>query len=75
MEKPNPTPPQTSYFAAAALIVMGLVVIVPCGLCTGYFATAGGFLTPVAIVLGGPFVILGGGLLWLGVRMATGRAR
>ena len=82
MERPDPaSPPGVSSIAGAiALVVIGLVVLVPSGLCTGFF-----FLTPIiqalehpnqsnftlsgiALVVGGPFVVGGFSMLWYGVK-------
>jgi len=69
-----------------ALLLVGLVILVPSGLCTGLFG--GGALLemvmhpgngdaigilPMALIFGGPFVALGGYLVYLGVRKLRGR--
>ena len=81
MERPNPTPKkQPSLAEGVAFLVVGLVVFVPSGLCTGFFsfeALVGpdwtSALMPLAI--GGPFVFGGGWLLWLGYKNVRGYFR
>jgi hypothetical protein len=82
MERPSPTPePGGSIFAAIALLVVGLVVFVPSGLCTGTFFfgpivqavehPAQGtnfFLSGVALVVGGPFVLGGFAMIRSGAK-------
>jgi len=69
-----------------ALLLVGLVILVPSGLCTGLFGGAAllemvmhpgngdaiGIL-PMALIFGGPFVALGGFLVWIGIRNLRGR--
>lgn len=70
-----------SLAGAIALIVIGLVVLVPSGLCTGavgllpliqaiqnprYGAAAFGSL-PIALIFGGPFILGGGAMVWRGI--------
>jgi len=80
-ERPRPPPPRPSLGTAIALIVVGLVIFVPSGLCTGFLV-----FTPlveslsnprlanetsmagIALIIGGPFVFGGGALLWFGVK-------
>ena len=71
-----------SWSGAIALIVIGLVIFVPSGLCTGIMAlgpiiesllhpSGGGMefgIVPIALMVGGPFVIGGGAMIWVGVR-------
>lgn len=64
-------PPWTG--AALALFVIGLLILIPSGLCTGIFglialsqglgADMVGFLLE-ALVFGGPFILVGGGLVY-----------
>ncbi|HEX4861399.1 MAG TPA: hypothetical protein VFV07_09190 [Rhizomicrobium sp.] len=80
MEQPGP---RRGVAGGIALLVLGLVILVPSGLCTGIMAigaivsmfqypSAVGLL-PTALVVGGPFVAAGGVLVWLGVRRLRGR--
>lgn len=71
-----------SIAGTVALLVIGAVIFIPSGLCTGLFmfgplissmmhpgsynGEAG--LGGVALVIGGPFVAVGGIMLWFGVR-------
>ena len=82
--QPEPGPeqrPPGGGFVAGAIMVLGFVILVPSGLCTG-FMTIGSVLATIfgsdrwsdtidtiqmALIVGGPFVLLGGGLLWLGI--------
>jgi hypothetical protein len=73
MENPNPVPSHGPTIGGAiALIVMGLVVFVPSGLCTGIFfflpLTQPGNNAPffLALGIGGPFVVGGAVMLWYG---------
>ena len=81
MERSSPPPPKPSLGTAIALIVVGLVIFVPSGLCTGFLVFAplveslSNPKTPqessfaaIALFVGGPFVLGGGILLWLGVK-------
>lgn len=82
MEKHNPAPESSgSMFAAIALVVFGLVVFVPSGLCTGLFffspiiqsfnhPSQNGDLTMsgIALIVGGPFVAGGFSMLWFGAK-------
>jgi hypothetical protein len=83
MERHNPAPEHTgSIVRAIALLIVGLVVFVPSGLCTGFF-----FFTPfvqafehprqgnnefglsgIALIVGGPFVAGGISILWYGAK-------
>ncbi len=68
--------------ASLALIVIGLMILIPSGLCTGFFAlgslvevilkpgsAADGLdMLPMALIVGGPFVVVGGLLVWSGIR-------
>ena len=78
----NQPPPRADTLGGTiVLLVLGLLVLVPSGLCTGYFGIIGlmGMLDSrdtgygilffgSALVLGGPFVVGGGAMLWIGIR-------
>jgi len=84
MPQPDPTPPAAtpSVAGTVALIVVGLLIFVPSGLCTGVMALGpliGAILNPqgsqdpfegvlFALIVGGPFVLIGGAMLWRGIR-------
>jgi|HubBroStandDraft_2_1064218.scaffolds.fasta_scaffold1238120_2 hypothetical protein len=68
--------------AATALIVVGLLILIPSGLCTGFMtigplvATIFGSkryaptdMVQIALAIGGPFVVLGAVLTWIGFTM------
>jgi hypothetical protein len=81
MEKPNPAPStEPSFIEAIALIVVGLLIFVPTGLCTGVLffgplveatmsSRFNGGVSIVPLIIGGPFVFGGGFILWNGVRL------
>ena len=88
MSQPEPSAkPRYSAAGTAALMIIGLLILVPSGLCTGIFG--GGAILDVlvhpenagdaasllgaAVVFGGPFVAVGGILVWLGIRRMRGR--
>jgi hypothetical protein len=63
------------------LIVLGLLVLIPSGICTGVFGLTGldmmnkpdpqgygGFFLIAAPIVGGPFIIAGAAMLWIGIR-------
>jgi hypothetical protein len=70
-----------SLAATIALLVIGLLILIPSGLCTGFFALAAivqaiqypgriidsGFLSLI-LAIGGPLVLLGGFMVWRGVK-------
>ena len=76
--------PKRQYSAAgtAALLIIGLLFLLPSGLCTGIFgggALLDALLHPqnipdslsmlvMAVVLGGPFIAIGGVMVWFGVK-------
>lgn len=78
---PPPPPPRRNVAAGVAFLVIGLLLLVPSGLCTGILA--GGtliesFIHPgssgdlgsvffMALIFGGPFIVGGGVLVWQGV--------
>jgi len=68
-------------------VVLGLLVLVPSGLCTSYFGIAGlatlfdphdpGYgplLLGTALLIGGPFVAGGIAMLWIGIRRLRARS-
>jgi hypothetical protein len=71
-----------SLFGAIALVVVGLVIFIPSGLCTGVMSlgpliqfylhppSQGNPLDilPMVLVIGGPFVVLGFTMIWNGVK-------
>lgn len=70
--------PRRNVAGGIALLVLGLVILVPSGLCTGIMAvgaivsmfrypSAAGTL-PIALIFGGPFVAAGGALVWQGIK-------
>jgi len=73
-----------SIVVTIALIVIGALIFIPSGLCTGVFmfgpmimsllrpgsgAVESG-LAGLALIIGGPFVAVGGIMLWFGIRRA-----
>ena len=76
--------PKRQYNAAgtAALLIIGLLFLLPSGLCTGIFgggALLDALLYPenirdslsiisMAVAFGGPFIAIGGLMVWFGVR-------
>jgi hypothetical protein len=88
MSQPDP-PPRLRHSAAgtAALLIIGLLILIPSGLCTGIFGggalidaivhpqNAGDAVSMLAMVsiVGGPFVAFGAVLVWFGVRRMRGR--
>jgi len=87
MERPDQTP-GPSIPGAIALIVVGLVIFVPTGLCTGVLlfgpfvealvqphSTFSSEFSIVPLVIGGPFVFAGGYLIWRGARTILARLR
>ena len=76
--------PKRQYSAAgtAALLIIGLLFLLPSGLCTGIFgggALLDALLHPqnirdslsiisMAVAFGGPFIAIGGVMVWFGVR-------
>jgi hypothetical protein len=74
MERP-PSPPQPTRSIASGigLIILGLLVLLPSGLCTGVllvdaFSSPDWGSASVPLVIGGPFVFGGGVLIWLGLK-------
>ena len=83
MAGPSPPRPRPSLVGAIALIVIGLLVFIPSGLCTGVVifapiiaampdprsaAAIGATAIVTGLFVGGPFVFGGGALLWFGVK-------
>jgi len=74
----EPPRPRVSIAGTVALFVIGLLVLVPSGLCTGIMGggallamitdpkNAGGSMgiLVMALIVGGPFVIGGGAMVW-----------
>ena len=85
----DPDPPRTpagSVAGAIAMVVIGLVIFIPSGLCTsvlGGGALVQMFIRPgssegiavltMALATGGPFVGGGFALIWYGVKRLRGR--
>ena len=81
--------PKRHYSAGStlALLIIGLLILVPSGLCTGAFGVmaiysaitspgeAGDSLSfiPQALIVGGPFVVGGGAMVWVAVKRMRGR--
>jgi hypothetical protein len=77
----KPPPPRWTL-GAVALIVLGLLILIPSGLCTAamgiasigsLFSSFGGFSSAImglfgTLILGGPFVALGAFLIYTGWR-------
>ena len=70
-----------SLAGTIALLVIGLLILIPSGLCTGFFALApivARIMNPgsgpidsvfgLALVIGSPFILLGGFMVWRGVK-------
>ena len=88
MSQPDPTTkPKYSAAGTAALMIIGLLFLVPSGLCTGILgggAIIDAFVHPQNIgdsasmmvtvaIVGGPFVAFGAVLVWFGVKRMRGR--
>lgn len=87
MSQPEPPKPRYSAAGTAALMIIGLLFLIPSGLCTGIMGGGAvidalvhpenisdsvSMLVMVAIV-GGPFVALGAVLVWFGVKRIRSR--
>ena len=87
MSQPEPPKPRYSAAGTAALMIIGLLFLIPSGLCTGIMGGGAvidalvhpenisdsvSMLVMVAIV-GGPFVALGAFLVWVGVKRIRSR--
>lgn len=73
----DPNPPRRWTGSAIVLVVIGLLILVPSGLCTSVFGLGalfdggsgyGGFVLGMALVVGGPFIVLGALLVRTGLR-------
>lgn len=53
---------------AIALIVIGLLILVPSGLCTTVVGLSSLDSLGIALVVGGPFILAGGGMVLSGIR-------
>jgi len=87
MDDPNPSRILAGNAAGAvAMIIIGLVIFIPSGLCTGIIgggALIGMFVNPrnfdgiamiiIPLVVGGPFVAGGFALIWSGIKRLRGR--
>jgi hypothetical protein len=88
VSQPDPTTkPKYSAAGTAALMIIGLLFLVPSGLCTGILgggAIIDAFVHPQNIgdsasmmvtvaIVGGPFVAFGAVLVWFGVKRMRGR--
>jgi len=68
-----------SALVTGALFVVGMLILVPSGLCTGtmvsiMLAQGGGAMIAMPLLIGGPFVAAGSLFLWLAIkRLRTGR--
>jgi len=71
--------PRRNAAGGIALLVLGLVILVPSGLCTGIMAVGAIInmirfpatsmsLLPMVLIFGGPFVAGGGALVWQGIK-------
>ena len=79
--------PRHSAAGTAALLTVGLLILVPSGLCTGILgggALVGAFEDPknadsalsfllMPLTIGGPFVVGGGAMVWLAIQRMRGR--
>ena len=81
--QPGPSaPPRYSASGTVALLLIGLLFLIPSGLCTGVFgggALIDAFVNPqnagdslsmilAAALFGGPFIAVGGVLVWIAIR-------
>jgi hypothetical protein len=77
---PQSPPPEPKWTAAAiTLVVIGLLILVPSGLCTGVMGISALFdssdganfnivILAMALIVGGPFVVIGALLVRTGLR-------
>ena len=81
---PEPDRKRSGRAGAIAVLVIGLLILIPSGLCTGIFtlyAIKSAMVSPshttdffgLVLTIGGPFLLIGGLLTWLGVRMLRRR--
>lgn len=88
MSQPDPSAkPRYSVAGTTALIIIGLLFLIPSGLCTGIFgggAVIDAIIHPenigdaasmiaMAAMFGGPFIAIGAVLVWFGIRRMRGR--
>ena len=88
MSQPEPAAkPRYSAAGTAALIVIGLLFLVPSGLCTGILgggAVIDALVHPenvgdsasmivMVLIVGGPFIALGAVMVWVGVKRMRNR--
>jgi hypothetical protein len=69
-----------SLAVTIALLVIGLLILIPSGLCTGFFtlypivraiidrSSVSNDIFGLALAIGGPFILLGGFMVWRGVK-------
>ena len=69
-----------SLAGTIALLVIGLLILIPSGLCTGFFtlypivqaiierSAVSNDIFGLALAIGGPFILLGGFMVWRGVK-------
>jgi hypothetical protein len=75
MSQPAQPPPRKRWTSGAvALFALGLLILVPSGLCTAAVGiwmlwSEGYFVIPGMVLVGGPLILLGALLLTLGLRM------
>src|SRR5258706_13734196 len=90
MSQPDPSgAPRHNAQVTAALLIVGLLILIPSGLCTSLFGGsalidmlshprgedyASGILL-TAFIVGTPFIAIGGALLWLVVERIREKAR
>jgi hypothetical protein len=77
MSQPNSGP---SMAVTVAFIAIGALIFIPSGLCTGVFMFGPMIESmlypgigrenffPEVLIIGGPFMLIGGTMLWLGIR-------
>jgi len=82
-----PEPVKRNIAGAIALLVIGLVILIPSGLCTGVMAGVGIWSmftqpgpgaaamsgTTAVLTFGGPFIAGGAVLVWQGIKRLRGR--
>jgi len=80
-------PTRHTVAGALVMIVIGLLIFIPSGLCTGWmgimsvaaifdqpnYPSEGISLLLTALVLGGPFAFGGGAMIWFGVKWLRNR--
>ena len=85
-----PDPPAKRHYSAAgtaALLIIGLLFLIPSGICTGVFGAGAlleAFTSPhnasdslsmifMALLFGGPFITVGGVMVLIAIRRLRGR--